>query len=113
MNETDRQVLKDAVSMWGRDAQAMMLVEETGELLHALARSYRCHSDEEATQRKAGLIEEIADVQVLLDQFKLILGESAVQEQYEKKLARLRGKLQVYKEAREKEEKRLDLDKFM
>lgn len=113
MDDDDRRVLKDAVAMWGKDAQAMMLVEETGEMLHALARSYRCHSEEEAAQRKAELIEEIADVQVLLDQFKLILGESAVQEEYARKLARLRGKLQVYKAAREKEGKHIDLDKFM
>jgi len=112
MDDTDRAILKDALKFWGTDAQSMMLVEETGELLHALARSYRCHSEEEKAQRKAELVEEVADVQVMLDQFKLVLGEDAVHDKYVMKIARLRGKLQVYKE-KEAERGHIDLDKFM
>jgi len=112
MDDTDRAVLKDALRFWGIDAQEMMLVEETGELLHALARRHRCHSQGEYEQRKAALIEEVADVQVMLDQFTLTLGEDAVHEQYARKMARLRGKLQVYKE-KEPGREHIDLDKFM
>ena len=81
-------LLKKAIDMLGNEFQLMLLVEECGELLQAIGKVYR---------NKPGSIEsiqeEIADVQLMLDQVKLIYNEDEINRIMEQKLIRLKSRL--------------------
>ena len=83
-----REIMEKALEITGKDFQLMLLVEECGELLQAIGKVYR---------NKAGslenLHEEIADVQLMLDQVKLIYDEEKINEIMEQKLTRLKSRL--------------------
>jgi len=95
--EETTKLLKEAVSMWGTDAQLWMLVEEAGELIKAVAKMHRASMD----RRDAilGFIDELVDVQVMIDQWRLEVGEERFNRAYDLKMKRLAAKLDVYREA--------------
>lgn len=66
-------VLRDAVKTWGMEAQQRMMIEE-------------------AELAVASIREEMADVQIMLDQMKVMFGDPVDQER--KKIARLRRRLE-------------------
>jgi len=80
-------VLRRALRRYGFEAQLSMLTEECGELVAAVNR-YR--------RGRAGafeaMIEEMADVSILLDQMRLVYG-AEIDAARERKLARLRERL--------------------
>ena len=83
----DRQnLLKLAIEAYGEGAQRLMTVEECSELIKALCKLPRGGS-------VADVVEEIADVQIMLDQMKIIFGSDAVELAEEKKLQRLENRL--------------------
>lgn len=68
-------VFAKAVERWGRDFQAMMLAEECGELVAAMSQFLR---------RRVGaerVIEEVADVYIMLAQVPHLLGGDAKEHQ--------------------------------
>lgn len=66
MNE--RLVLEDAVSTWGQDAQEKMLLEEMSELQKEICKAWR------GKDNWSSIAEEIADVEIMLAQVKIIYG---------------------------------------
>lgn len=83
------ETLAAAVDTWGQDAQAKMLLEEMAELQKEICKAWR------GKQNTAEIAEEVADVEIMLEQIKLIFGiGDAVDVYLEAKLERLRLRLQ-------------------
>ena len=65
-------IYRAAYAKWGTSAQQMMLIEEMGELMQAMSKMYRLNSTPSALSNLASVrshfIEEIADVQIMLEQ---------------------------------------------
>jgi NTP pyrophosphatase (non-canonical NTP hydrolase) len=70
-------LLQRAVDTWGRFAQVDMIIEEMSELTKALLKERRVPPAlvNELENAIANIREEIADVQIMLDQMKLIYGD--------------------------------------
>ncbi|MFW2439102.1 MAG: hypothetical protein ACN4GR_06995 [Arenicellales bacterium] len=83
MNEEE--ILEAAIKRWGVEAQCMMAIEEASELIQALTHDWR--------GREANVIEEIADMSIMLDQLKRMYGEKSVAEVRAQKIARLQSRL--------------------
>ena len=79
-------------------AQIDMAVEEMAELTKALCKVKRATPGATTTAAIANVIEEIADVQIMLDQLRLIFARST-EEVEEDKLRRLLGRLNSYAES--------------
>lgn len=83
-SESRDEVLQRAIDTYGREAQRDMMVEEMSELTKALMKLRRGGP-------VADVIEEMADVQIMLDQMKIIFGDTAEAEAA--KVARLAERL--------------------
>ena len=86
-------VLRDAVKTWGMEAQQRMMIEEMSELTKAVCKLARANIGAEAELAVASIREEMADVQIMLDQMKVMFGDPVNQER--KKIARLRRRLEA------------------
>jgi len=83
-----REIYKKAIEKWGADFQILMLFEEVGELMQAISKIYR--SKDKGEYDFATLAEEIADVEIMLEQLKIIFGvEEGVKKIRKIKLKRL------------------------
>ena len=76
---------------WGAEAQQQMMVEEMSELTKALCKLYRARTEADAEKAVEDIREEMADVQIMLDQMKIMFGSSGFQER--EKLDRLEKRL--------------------
>lgn len=84
LKEQDRAVFTDAISAYGAEAQKWVFVGEVGELLDAIAD----HKRGRAT--RDNIAEEIADVEIMLEQLKIIYAiEGSVNFWRRKKIMRL------------------------
>lgn len=84
------ELYKTAINKWGAESQINMLVEECAELIVGINKYRRTGSD--------NLLEEIADVEIMLEQARMILGEenSKIVDIHKKdKLNRLADKLSI------------------
>ncbi len=88
--ETDRKILQAALKKWGSAAQEAMAIEEMAELIQALLHGWRGRD-------KGGIVEEIADVQIMLWQLAEEHDRSEVQGWIELKLQRLAERLHTEK----------------
>lgn len=79
-------IYRDAVEAWGFGPQVDMMIEECGELIVALSHWKR--------GRAHNIPEELADVEIMLDQMRYIFGEGAVDKQKARKLLRLRSRIE-------------------
>lgn len=81
----------EAIERWGEDAQIGMLIEEMGEVLTALNKRGRtgngCSTDD--------LVSEFVDLQIMLDQMKIIFKDYDWESKRTFKLERLAKKLGV------------------
>jgi NTP pyrophosphatase (non-canonical NTP hydrolase) len=84
-------VYEEAMKQWGKEAQAITLFEEIGELMKAVSKLYR---DDNPDTYKA-LVEEIADVEIMLEQLRVIVPvvEGDVEAAKEEALERLKRKV--------------------
>lgn len=62
----------NCIKEFGTDSQILMLIEEMGELTHALSR--------ELNKRENNVMEELADVSLMLEQVRRIYGVSAIEQ---------------------------------
>jgi len=85
--EHREKVLRRALVEWGEDLQIDIAIEELSELTTELARRQR------GREKPSSIQEEIADVQLCLDQLKMMYGQTQVAEQQREKLERLEGRL--------------------
>jgi len=94
--KTDTQVLRKAIDTFGVNTQYTICMEECAELIQACSKAIRCSSRQDTIEH---LLEEIADVQVMLNQLILIAdgyGFSAdeFEEIYKEKIYNLRDMLE-------------------
>lgn len=61
---TEAQILKEAIKTFGEKHQEKMAVEECSELITAISHKHR--------GREHNIVEEIADVEIMLEQLKII-----------------------------------------
>lgn len=61
-------IFKKSIEVYGKEAQSRQAMEECAELIQAINKFLRYPSD----QRYANLIEEIADVEIMLYQLKVM-----------------------------------------
>lgn len=81
---TEKTVLQSAINEYGAYAQSMMLLEEMSELQKEICKSYRGKDNAEQ------IAEEIADVEIMLAQIKMIYGVEEETRRYrESKVNRL------------------------
>lgn len=99
MDERERRaIMQQAIKLYGEPAQIDMAVEEMAELTKALCKVKRATPGANTSAAIANVIEEIADVQIMLDQLRLIFGRST-DEVEEDKLRRLLGRIDRYAES--------------
>lgn len=78
MNEADRkEVLFQAVRVFGEKSQIRMAIEEMSELIKALCKLERADTMAESDKAVGNVIEEMADVQIMLDQLRIIFKTDA------------------------------------
>lgn len=84
----NKHIYDQALSQYGISAQVDMLIEEMAELMVALLHDRR--------GRETNIPEEIADVQIMLEQIIQFFGiENAVKEQKDRKIMRLSERLNM------------------
>lgn len=89
MTEEERIALYiKALKEYGIEAQRMMVVEETGELLNALAKERRGRAT------NSDVITELADVAIMIEQMAVNFGYVDFKEEKERKLKRLSERLE-------------------
>ena len=89
LKDHEDKILSDAVRVYGMDAQIDMLTEECAELIQAICKYKRRPSDD--TRDKVE--EEIADVQIMIEQMLLFFNVYSVLEWRELKLMRLEARI--------------------
>ena len=93
-------VLQKAILTYGKESQVDMAIEEMSELTKALLKERRNEKTEvikssAPLQFILNIIEEIADVEIMLEQLKMIFDcESQVDEMKSYKIERLQGMLE-------------------
>lgn len=79
---TENEIMLQAISVFGEEMQENVAVEECAELIQAISHKHR--------GRAHNIAEEIADVQIMLDQLVMINGCAAeVEEMRKMKIERL------------------------
>lgn len=106
MNKSERlKVYKRAEELWGLIAQYDQAIEEMGELIVAINKYKRkCLYGEYSNNPKveAGLIEEIADVKMCLEQLEDYVGKDKVDAVFETKLQKLQDEIKEMSERKNK-----------
>jgi len=88
-------VLNRAVVTFGEEAQLKMAIEEMSELTKAICKLWRTRPETpEAAKAIASIREETADVQIMLDQIKILFGAPDPEEK--EKLKRLWERLDEF-----------------
>lgn len=87
MTQKELDICEKAVRTYGYDAQRLMLFEEIGELLNAIAKLSRGRSTSD------DVIEELADVAIMVNQMAVIYGWYKFHAEKAKKLQRLQERL--------------------
>lgn len=85
----EKSILQRAIDQWGEDAQTKMVLEEMSELQKEICKRWRGKDNLDA------IAEETADVEIMLEQLKMMLGiQEKVQARRKDKLARLKERLE-------------------
>lgn len=88
MEEKERiELYERALTDWGVKAQVMMVMEETGEMLNAIGKFDRGRVNE------SEVITELADVWIVMEQMAVFFGWDEFQKEKQRKLERLRERL--------------------
>ena len=92
MTEQENIILTKAISTYGKDAQMDMAIEEMSELTKEILKLRRAErADKDTKAEIEHLKEEMADVQIMLDQMYLIFGVPTEHREY--KINRLKERL--------------------
>lgn len=94
----EENILLRAIVEYGAEAQTDMMIEEMSELTKALLK----HRRKESEKTLDNILEEIADVQIVLDQMKLIHDDGKATDKYrDVKLLRLAARLGIVEDTAE------------
>ena len=95
----EKAIYRKAIETFGADEQLNIAKEECAELIKALSKHHRVHTFESYDKRKVqravnNVLEELVDVEIMLDQIKMIYGftDKRISEIKEFKLERLESK---------------------
>ena len=91
--KAEERIINRAVQFYGHTSQIDMMIEEMSELTKALLKHRRGPADEAARE---AVREEMADVEIMLQQMKIIFGEPVIWKR--NKLERLANRLGLQKE---------------
>lgn len=96
-----REVLQKAIDTYGETNQMRQCIEEMSELTKAICKKERTMNREDSTEQEladrwADLIDETADVYVMIWQMTMILGEESVAEMIDYKIKRLQKRLEEH-----------------
>ena len=86
-SEERDKLYRRAIDTWGQMPQINMVYEETGELSTALARFLRGRAD------SYDVITEVVDVWIMMEQMAVLFGKEKFEEEKERKLQRLKERL--------------------
>ena len=89
LREVDDVIFEQAIERWGEAAQMVKAIEEMAELTAIIAR------DMNEVTPPADIVDELADVTIMIRQLVLIHGQSQVRERIKYKMKRLRTMLGV------------------
>jgi len=94
----EKLILNRAITTYGEDAQSDKAVEEAAELIKALMKFKIATNDSKTStktlmRRVNDVIDEISDVDIMIQQLKIIFGEADVEKRKRFKLRRLDRKL--------------------
>ena len=81
-------ICQQAVDKWGTIPQSDMAIEEMAELTNALMK------DRRGRVTLDDIITEVADVTIMMNQLSYIVGRDKVQAEVERKIVRLKGRLE-------------------
>lgn len=88
-------IMQQAIKTYGVQAQCDVAIEEMAELTKAIMKLRRVADDYGKTQAALdNLLEEIADVDIMIDQMKIMWGPKQVEGYREKKLERLAKRME-------------------
>ena len=92
--ETKIAIYDKALTVYGEEAQFEQSIEELAELILAFQKFKRISNDPDSTQKQAvkvtnDIIDELADVQIMIDQMKIVFGYINVEKRIGFKLKRL------------------------
>ena len=82
--EKQREICKKAVRTFGENAQCIKAMEECGEMVHALARKVLDQDPD-----LDNICEEIADVEILMEQMRVVFGDAFIDKWKQNKLEKL------------------------
>lgn len=86
-----KEILQQAIDTYGEDAQIDKACEELAELIQALMK----YKYMKTYGPKSAVFEEMADVKIMFQQLEMILdGEPEIQDNYQKKVLRLKERMQ-------------------
>lgn len=93
-----KEIIKNAIDTYGVEAQVDMAIEEMSELIKALVKYKRAQKEPSKWDYKAivraNVVEEIADVDIMIEQLKMIFDcHNLVERQKTNKLNRLKNRL--------------------
>ena len=89
-------IMRKAIDTYGVEAQCDVAVEEMAELTQVVMKIRRISDDyEETMAARDHLIEEIADVGIMIDQMEMMFGAVDVDKMRRKKLLRLKKRLEL------------------
>lgn len=86
------EILRKAINIYGPTLQEDICIEEMSELTKAIIKHRRAYGNPEIAVGRENIKEEIADVQIMLDQMRILYGDTAEQEDF--KVERLRKRLE-------------------
>jgi len=88
-NDTDPdEIYEQAIAEWGREAQIMMAIEECSELIKELTKLYRGDTVDQ------NVAEEVADMEIMMHQMRVLFGDKNVHKYKLRKLDRLNSRLE-------------------
>ena len=87
MEKEEKLLYEQAIKKWGESSQVNMAYEEMGELISALNKFQRGRIGID------GVITEIADVQIMVEQLSVMFGTESVSLEKARKLRRLKDRL--------------------
>ena len=90
MNRTE--ILQEAIKKYGVNSQCNVCIEEMSELTKELLKLRRESTQAGYKKRRKNIEEEIADVQIMLDQMKMIFGDTTGWEEF--KVNRLKERME-------------------
>ena len=90
-----KRLLEEAIDRWGGDRQMIKCCEEMGELTQAICKRFDQGPGKDDAFEVEAMVEEMVDVEIMLEQLRLILKvDPAMEERWrERKLRRLMVRL--------------------